>query len=69
MRKVNWRDDGETMITYPREWLICDKCGEFFTADMLKEGDVCRDCKKGKVYWNCVGCGQLLKDCKCEKKT
>lgn len=55
------------MITRPKAWLICNKCGEFFTGEMLNEGDVCKDCKKGKVYWQCTECGKFLKDCKCEK--
>ena len=53
------------MITRPKNWLVCNKCGEFFTEEMLKEGETCKDCGEGKVYWECVECGKSLGECGC----
>jgi hypothetical protein len=54
------------MITRPSDWLVCDKCGEWFSEE-FEEGEVCSKCKNGKIYLVCAGCGWPVKKCKCGK--
>jgi hypothetical protein len=55
------------MIRRLKIWLVCEGCGEFFTEDMLKEGEICLDCKKAKVRKYCAECGNWEGECKCQK--
>jgi hypothetical protein len=55
------------MITRPKIWLVCEKCGEFFSEEMAKEDDICSDCKEGKLKIICAECGNWLNECKCVK--
>jgi hypothetical protein len=54
------------MILRPKIWLVCESCGEFFTKEQIKEGEICSDCNKGKLKLFCAECGEFVEDCNCK---
>jgi 8-oxo-dGTP pyrophosphatase MutT (NUDIX family) len=49
-------------------WLVCEKCGEYFSGKEEKEGDRCPDCNDGNLIKRCGNCGKTLEECKCTEE-
>ncbi|MFH1376925.1 MAG: hypothetical protein ABIH25_04780 [Candidatus Woesearchaeota archaeon] len=55
------------VITRPRIWYVCNKCGEWFCYPK-NPPKKCPDCKKGDLTKTCAFCGEKFEECKCSKR-